>query len=50
MGHIDLKPVLKVLIYCEEMNDKRKFASLRALVLMIQVFSNIALILWVCGN
>jgi hypothetical protein len=51
MGHINLKPMLKVLIYCEEMNDKRtKFANLTALVLTIQVFSNTALILWVCGN
>jgi hypothetical protein len=51
MGHIDLEPMLKVLIYCEEMNDKRtKFANLTALVLTIQVFSNTALILWLCGN
>jgi hypothetical protein len=51
MGHTDLEPMLKVLIYCEEMNDKRtKFANLTALVLTIQVFGNTALNLWVRGN
>jgi hypothetical protein len=51
MGHIDLEPMLKVLIYCEEMDDKRtKFANLTALVLTIQVFSNTPLNLWVRGN
>jgi hypothetical protein len=51
MGHIDLQPMLKVLIYCEETNDKRtKFAHLTALVLTNQVFSNTKLKLWVRGN
>jgi len=51
MGHIDLEHMLKVLIYCEEMKDKRtKFANLTALVLTIQVFSNATLNLWVRGN
>jgi hypothetical protein len=51
MGHIKLEPMLEVLIYCEEMNDKRtKFANLTALVLTIQVFSNTTLNFWVRGN
>ena len=51
MEHIDLEPMLKVLIYCEEMNDKRtKLANLKALVLTIQVFSNTPLNLWVRSN
>jgi hypothetical protein len=51
MGHIDLQPMLKVLIYCEEMNYKRtKFANLTALVLTIHVFSNTTLNLWARSN
>ena len=51
MEHIDLEPMLKVLIYYEEMNDKRtKLANLKTLVLTIQVFSNTLLNLWVRGN
>ena len=53
MGHIELEPLLKVLIlvYCEEMNGKRtKSANLTALVLTIQVFSNTTLNFWVRGN
>jgi hypothetical protein len=53
MGHIEIDPMLKVLIpvYCEEINDKRtKSANLTALVLTIQVYSNTTLNLWVRGN
>ena len=51
MGHIELEPMLKSLIYCEETNDKRtKFANLTALGPTIQVFSSTTRNLWVRGN
>jgi hypothetical protein len=50
MKHINLEPMLKVSIYCKEINNKRtKFENLTTLVVRTQVFSTMMQSLWVRG-